>query len=72
MSRLNDDSSLGNSRQWDAIWSDGDMWKASLQSQGLYVFPGKDLVIAFYSTNVPDDSSHRFLRPVATSGMFDK
>ncbi|MEZ9864177.1 serine hydrolase domain-containing protein [Vibrio breoganii] len=72
VSRLNDDSMLGNSRQWDAIWSDGDMWKAGLQSQGLYVSPDKDLVIAFYSTNVPDDSLHRFLRPIATSGMFDK
>lgn len=72
VSRLNDDSMISNSRQWDAVWPDGDFWKAGLQSQGLYVSPNKDLVIAFYSTNVPDDSLHRYLRPIATSELFDK
>ena len=69
--RLNDDTMISNSRQWDAVWPDGDLWKAGLQSQALYVSPDKDLVIAFFSTNVPDDSFHRFLRPIATSGLFD-
>ncbi|QJF51957.1 serine hydrolase domain-containing protein [Roseobacter ponti] len=68
--RLNDDTMITNSRQWDAVWPDGDLWKAGLQSQALYVSPGKDLVIAFFSTNVPDDSFHRYLRPIATSGLF--
>ena len=71
VSRLNDDDMISNAHQWDAIWPDGDFWKAGLQSQALYVSPDRDLVIAFYSTNVPDDSFHRFLRPIATSGLFD-
>ncbi|WP_204115709.1 serine hydrolase domain-containing protein [Shimia biformata] len=69
--RLGDDTMISNSRQWDAVWPDGDFWKAGLQSQALYVSPDKDLVIAFFSTNVPDDSFHRFLRPIATSGLFE-
>jgi CubicO group peptidase (beta-lactamase class C family) len=69
--RLNDDTIISNARQWDAIWPDGDMWKAGLMTQALYVSPGKDLVIAFFSTNVPDDSFHRYLRPIATSGLFE-
>lgn len=71
LSRLNDDTMISNSRQWDAVWPDGDMWKAGVQSQGLYVSAERDLVIAFFSTNVPDDSVHRFIRPIATSGLFD-
>ncbi|PRY19767.1 CubicO group peptidase (beta-lactamase class C family) [Aliiruegeria haliotis] len=71
LDRLNDDTMISNARQWDAIWPDGDMWKAGLQSQALYVSPDKDLVIAFFSTNVPDDSFHRYLRPIATSDLFD-
>ena len=72
VSRLNDDSVISNSRQWDGVWEDGDLWKSGLQSQALYVSPDRDLVIAFYSNNAPDDSLHRFLRPIATSGLFDK
>ncbi|GLP96066.1 serine hydrolase domain-containing protein [Paraferrimonas sedimenticola] len=72
VSRLNDDSMISNSRQWDAVWPDGDFWKSGIQTQGLYVSPDKDLVIAFYSTNVPDDSLHRFLRPIATSETFSQ
>lgn len=71
ISRLDDDTMLSNSRQWDSVWPDGDFWKAGLQSQGLYVSPDKDLVIAFFSTNASDDSLHRYLRPIATSGLFE-
>lgn len=72
VSRLNDDTVISNSRQWDGVWEDGDFWKSGLQSQAIYVSPDRDLVIAAFSTNAPDDSIHRFLRPIATSGLFDK
>ena len=52
--RLNDDTMISNARQWDAVWPDGDFWKAGITTQALYVSPGKDLDFAFYSTNVPD------------------
>ncbi|WP_281616417.1 serine hydrolase [Flammeovirga sp. SubArs3] len=63
--RLEDDSMISNSRQWDAVWSNGDFWKAGLQGQGIYVSPEKDLVIVFFSTNGQDDSVHRYVRQIA-------
>jgi len=70
--RLNDDTIIGNSRQWDAVWKDGDFWKSGLQGQAIYVSPDRDLVIGAFSTNSTDASIHRFLRPIATSGLFNK
>ena len=71
ISRLNDDTIISNSRQWDAVWPDGDFWKAGIMDQALYVSPDRDLVIAFFSVNW-EDSIHRYLRPIATSGLFGK
>lgn len=39
-----------NSRQWDVVWQDGDMYKGGARGQGLYVSPERNLVIAWYST----------------------
>lgn len=69
---FDDKSMLSNSRQWDIVWPDGDMWKGGLMSQGLYVSPSKDLVIAYFSTNPSDRSIDRFLRPIAQSELLNK
>lgn len=69
---FNDDSMLSNSRQWDIVWPDGDMWKGGLMTQGLYVSPDRDLVIAYYSVNVADRSIDRFVRPIATSDLLNR
>ena len=66
---FDDNTMLSNSRQWDIVWPDGDMWKGGLMTQGLYVSPDRDLVIAYFSVNVADRSIDRFLRPVATSDL---
>ncbi|MTI12737.1 serine hydrolase domain-containing protein [Sansalvadorimonas verongulae] len=42
---------LCNSRQWDAVYKDGDMYKAGSHGQGLYVSPSRDLVVAYFSTS---------------------
>ena len=55
---------LGNSRQWDAVYADGGMFKGGLFGQGLYVSPKDGVVIAFYST-VNDSPMMRLLRPLA-------
>lgn len=39
-----------NSRQWDAVWEDGDMYKGGARGQGIYVSPERDLVVAWFST----------------------
>jgi len=66
-----DDTMISNSRMWDAVWPDGDIWKSGLMAKGLYVSPDRDLVIAYFSVNEPDATIHRYLRPLATSGLFD-
>ncbi|PWJ38575.1 serine hydrolase domain-containing protein [Sediminitomix flava] len=71
VSQLNDDTMIGSSRQWDSVWTDGDLFKSGFQQQGLYVSPKRDLVIVHFSVNGPDDSIKHFLRPLATSGLFD-
>ena len=43
-----------NSRQWDAVYTDGDMYKAGLHGQGIYVSPTRDVVIVWYSTSPYD------------------
>lgn len=66
--RLGDDSMLGNARQWDCIWPDGDLYKGGFMDQGLYVSPARDLVIAYFSTSATMHAT-RFLRPIATSDL---
>jgi len=67
-----DDTMISNSRQWDIVWPDGDFWKGGLMSQGLYVSPGKNLVIAYFSLNSPDRSIDRYLRPIANSKLIHR
>ena len=55
---------LGNSRQWDAVYADGGMFKGGMFGQGLYVSPEDGIVIAYYST-VKSSPITRFLRPIA-------
>ncbi len=66
--RLGDDTMLGNARQWDCIWPDGDMYKGGFMDQGLYVSPDRDLVVAYFSTT-PEMQMTRYLRPLATSDL---
>ncbi len=62
---------IANSRQWDLVWPDGDIWKGGLMTQGLYVSPSRDLVIVYFNVSQFDHSGHRFARAIATSGLFD-
>ena len=43
-----------NSRQWDAVYKDGDFYKTGSHGQGLYVSPSRNLVVAFFSTSDHD------------------
>ena len=55
--------------QWDAVWADGDFFKAGFRGQGLYVSPAKDLVVAFFSAE--GQSQKSFARALARSGLFE-
>ncbi|WP_448214078.1 serine hydrolase domain-containing protein [Colwellia sp. MEBiC06753] len=56
--------SQGQSRQWDAVYADGGIFKGGMFGQGLYVEPENGVVIAFYST-VPKSPLYQFVRPLA-------
>jgi CubicO group peptidase (beta-lactamase class C family) len=43
-------------RQWDFITDEGDLFKGGFGGQGLYVSPGRDLVVAFAGTPAEDGS----------------
>ena len=71
MERLGDNTVRTGGRQWDAIWPDGDFFKAGFLTQGIYVSPDRDLVIAYFSTE-GTQQVQKYLRPLATSGLFDE
>lgn len=70
MERLGDYSVRTGGRQWDAVWDDGDFFKAGLNTQGIYVSPARDLVIAYFSVEATQQIQ-KYLRPLVTSGLFD-
>ncbi len=43
-----------NAHQWDFVMADGDFYKGGFGGQGLYISPGRDLVIAFFGTMVDE------------------
>jgi len=71
MERLGDASVRGAGRQWDAIWEDGDFFKSGLNTQGIYVSPDRDLVIVYFAVD-PTQQFQKYLRPLATSGLFEE
>ena len=46
-----DAGNISNRYQWDAVMSDGDMFKSGVGGQGLYVSPATDTVVAFFATS---------------------
>lgn len=69
MAALND-YVIANSRQWDNVFPDGDMFKLGFMGQGIYVSPDRDLVIAYFSTNPDEAPGQGYMRPIAKSGLF--
>ncbi|HKZ74477.1 MAG TPA: serine hydrolase domain-containing protein [Steroidobacteraceae bacterium] len=53
-----------NSRQWDAVFADGDLFKGGARGQGIYVSPARDLVVAWFSTT-PESGWLAYARAVA-------
>lgn len=52
-----DDAPVGTSYQWDAIFKDGDLYKAGLGGQAIYVSPETDTVIVYFSTTYDNSLS---------------
>ena len=70
MERLGDFDVRSAGRQWDAVWDDGDFFKSGMNTQGIYVSPRRDLVIAYFSLE-PTQQLQKYLRPLVTSGLFE-
>lgn len=51
--------------QWDLIWADGGMYKAGYSGQGLYVDPGRNLVIAWFGTGLNFNETTNAMLPVS-------
>jgi CubicO group peptidase (beta-lactamase class C family) len=47
-------SVIHSTYQWDAVTSSGDFFKGGYGGQGLYVSPGKDLVVAWFGSPTKD------------------
>lgn len=63
-----------NSYQWDYVMPDGDFYKGGYGGQGLYISPGRDLVIAFtgaFEIGGPDSEMAGIARQFSCSGLFD-
>lgn len=59
---------LPASRQWNRVYADGDLFKSGFGGQGLYVSPGRDLVVAFAGTPLADGTVNELrshVRPLA-------
>jgi CubicO group peptidase (beta-lactamase class C family) len=61
--------------QWDYVWQDGALFKGGYDGQGLYVDPGRQLVIAWFGTGLDFNTHTNDMLPVARqlarAGLFD-
>lgn len=48
---------VGNSYQWDAVFEDGDLYKAGLNGQGIYVSPKEGLIAVWFADKYPKGTS---------------
>ena len=55
-----------NSRQWDLVFEDGDMFKGGARGQGLYVSPSRNVVVVWYSTT-SESGWMNYARNIATT-----
>jgi CubicO group peptidase (beta-lactamase class C family) len=61
------ETGMTNRYQWDAIFKDGDMYKAGVGGQGLYVSPSRDTVIAWFCTGDGENQEETMARAIAKS-----
>jgi len=57
---------LTNAYQWDAILPDGDLFKAGVGGQGLYVSPSRDTVVVYFMTGDGSEGAATVARAITT------
>ena len=61
---VSDESGITNNYQWDAVFTDGDMFKSGVGGQGLYVSPAKNAVVAWFCTGTGRDQEETMARAI--------
>ena len=59
-----DSGNISNRYQWDAVFSDGDIFKAGVGGQGLYISPATDTVVAWFSTSDGNNQEEGMARAI--------
>ena len=62
-----DAGKIGNRYQWDAVMSDGDIFKAGVGGQGIYISPATDTVVAWFSTSDGNNQEEAMARAIVKS-----
>jgi CubicO group peptidase (beta-lactamase class C family) len=62
-----DAGKISNAYMWDAIMSDGDMFKGGVGGQGLYVSPSRDMVAVWFTTGDGTEWNESMGRAIALS-----
>jgi len=59
-----DAGKIANRYQWDAVLSDGDMFKSGVGGQGVYISPTSDMVVAWFCTGTGNDQEEAMARAI--------
>ncbi|MBY5991757.1 serine hydrolase domain-containing protein [Ferrimonas balearica] len=59
-----DAGNISNRYQWDAVTSEGDMYKAGVGGQGIYISPASNTVVAWFSTGDGNDQEESMARAI--------
>lgn len=59
-----DAGKISNRYQWDAVLSDGDLYKTGVGGQGLYISPATDTVVAWFCTSDGKNQEEAMVRAI--------
>lgn len=59
-----DAGKIANRYQWDAVLSDGDMFKGGVGGQGVYISPATDTVVAWFATSDGNNQEETMARAI--------
>jgi len=58
------DTGLSNAYMWDTIFPDGDLYKAGVGGQGVYISPSTNTVVAYFMTGTGNDGPETVAREI--------
>ena len=61
------DTGLSNAYMWDTIFPDGDLYKAGVGGQGIYISPSTNTVVAYFMTGTGNDGPETVARAIVHS-----